>query len=344
MCQEFVDIGVFAHNEEHNICRIIEELAKQEVNLSKKYSVRIFILANGCTDNTAKIALELINSNAIFKNFSVVDFKEGGKSRTWNRFVHNLSRGLATHLIFCDSDIWFTKDNVLLALCEKLSNEPNLSVVSSKPIKDLQLNSGNLSRLEKLILTSGGSLTNWKKSICGQLYVTRANIAKSIYLPIGLPVEDGFVRAMIATKNLIQVEDLSQFDGDEENFHIYSSEKSIRNLIEHQVRIVIGSSINACLFSFIREKNPSERHLVMKKMAEDEDILRSILKKNFPNWKYGWVPWSFLFKRINYSLNSPKNIFSLRSFFVLFAGFCFDFIVYFLAQYRMAKGKGIGYW
>tara|TARA_R110001599_G_scaffold209314_6_gene406476 strand:+ start:454 stop:1488 length:1035 start_codon:yes stop_codon:yes gene_type:complete len=344
MCQKIVDIGVFAHNEENNICRIIKELANQNKSLSNKYSVQIFILANGCTDNTAINASELISSDALYENFRLINFEQGGKSRTWNRFVHNISRRDATYLIFCDSDIWFTKANILLELCEKLSNDPKLSVVTSKPVKDLQLKSKKLSRLEKLILSSGGSLTNWKKSICGQLYVTRANIAKSIYLPIGLPVEDGYVRAMIATKNLSQTESLSQFDGNDENFHIYSSEKSIRKLIEHQVRIVIGSSINACIYSYLREQTSSERDLLIKKMAEDGDILKNILKKSFPDWKYGWVPWSFLFKRVNYSLSNTTKLLSLRAIFVLLAGFCFDLIVYLVAQYRMAKGKGIGYW
>lgn len=344
MCQKIVDIGLFAHNEENNICRIIDVLTKQNEFLLNKYSVRIFILANGCTDNTVKVASELISSDALYENFELVNFEQGGKSRTWNKFVHDISRHDATHLIFCDSDIWFTKSNTLFELCEKLSNDPKLSVVTSKPVKDLQLNSENLSSIEKLILSSGGSLTNWKKSICGQLYVTRAIIAKSIYLPIGLPVEDGFVRAMIATKNLSQTENLSQFDGNDENFHIYSSEKSIRNLIEHQVRIVIGSSINACIYSYLREQNPSEKDLLMQKMAEDEGLLKSILENNIPSWKYGWVPWSFLFKRVNYSLTNPKKLLSFRAIFVLLAGFCFDLIVYLVAQYRMAKGKGIGYW
>ena len=344
MGQKIVDIGVFAHNEENNICRIIEELAKQNKIFSNKYSVRIFILANGCTDNTVKNASELISSDASYESFEIINIEQGGKSRTWNKFVHNISRHNATHLIFCDSDIWFTKANILLELCEKLSNDPKLSVVTSKPVKDLQLKSGKLSRLEKLILSSGGSLTNWKKSICGQLYVTRASIAKSMYLPIGLPVEDGFVRAMIATKRLTQIEDLSQFDGDDEYFHIYSSEKSITKLIEHQVRIVIGSSINASIYSYIRKQDPLERNLLIQKMAEDEGILKKILMDSFPNWKYGWVPWSFLFKRINYSLRNPNKLFSFRAIFVLFSGFCFDLIVYLIAQYRMAKGKGIGYW
>tara|TARA_R110000787_G_scaffold46612_8_gene113022 strand:+ start:12599 stop:13633 length:1035 start_codon:yes stop_codon:yes gene_type:complete len=344
MCQKIVDIGVFAHNEENNICRIIEELAKQNECLSNKYSVRIFILANGCTDNTAKNASELINSDAFYESFELINCEQGGKSRTWNKFVHNISRNEATHLIFCDSDIWFTISNILLELCEKLSNNQKLSVVTSKPIKDLQLNSENLSIIEKLILSSGGSLTNWKKSICGQLYVTRANIAKSMYLPIGLPVEDGFVRAMIATKSLTQMEDLSQFDGDDEYFHIYSSEKSITKLIEHQVRIVIGSSINACIYTYLRKQNPLERNLLIQQMAEDEDTLKIILKNNFPDWRFGWVPWSFLFKRVNYSLNNPKKLLSFRAVFVLLAGFGFDLIVYLVAQYRMAKGKGVGYW
>ncbi|MBO9136790.1 hypothetical protein J5289_21430 [Rhizobium sp. B230/85] len=40
---------------------------------------------------------------------------------------------------------------------------------------------------------------NLRTAICGQLYAMRSSMAREIKLPIGLPVEDGFIRHSIIT-------------------------------------------------------------------------------------------------------------------------------------------------
>ena len=89
-----VDLGVFAHNEAAGIAAVVRALRAQAV---PGLDLRILVLANGCRDATAALAAEA--------GAEVADLPEGGKSRTWNRFVHDLSRLDAAVLIFADADI-----------------------------------------------------------------------------------------------------------------------------------------------------------------------------------------------------------------------------------------------
>ena len=73
------------------------------------------------------------------------------------------------------------------------------------------------------IAAGGDGLTDYRKSICGQLFILRADMARRIGLPAGLPVEDGFFRAMIVTDLLSGPERLDVLDGDPGVFHVYES-------------------------------------------------------------------------------------------------------------------------
>lgn len=341
-----IDVGVFAYNEENNIKKIIEAINSQDIfNYKTEISVNVFILANGCTDNTVEIAKSLITNEALV-NFELINFDIGGKSRTWNRFVHEFSRTDADHLIFCDSDIWFTNNSIFRRLVEHINNNPMLSAVSSRPIKDLTIAKDNLTLSNKAIAASGDGLNNWKKSICGQLYILKAMVARTIYLPIGLPVEDGYVRAMITTENMTKNEDLSKISGDENIFHLYRSERTIKALINHQTRIVIGSAINYQIFNELRRLNLFHNEMLVytKSLSENEYWLTKLIQTKLPSRYYGWVPWHFLVKRLKYSFSHSQNILKPKKIFILILGFGFDLIVFVKAQYKMLRGNGVGYW
>lgn len=339
-----VDIGVFVHNEEKNIIRMIHELSEQDLLKDKKLSVCVTLLANGCSDNSVPVAVNLIEKLGLNETIQVLNFEEGGKSRTWNRFVHEVSRKDADYLIFADCDIYFTRNDVLSALVEKLVSDSQLKAVSSRPVKDLAISGEHLSVVDKIILSSGGGLNDWKRSICGQLYITKADVAKNIHMPIGLPVEDGFMRAMILTDGFMSQEDVTKIDGDENIFHIYESERTVRALIKHQSRIVIGSAINAVIYKHLRYFEVPERKEILKQASRDELWLQRLIASELPKWPFAWVPFSFLTKRLGHALEQPKLINTPKKLMTLLFGLIFDAVVYFLSQYKMARGSGVGYW
>lgn len=320
-----VDLGVFACNEAGGIAAMVAQLAAQS-DLDG-IDLRILVLANGCRDETA--------ARAAAAGAEVADLPLGGKSRTWNRFVHDLSRSEADLLIFCDADIELPEPDTLARLIRGIAARPDLWVLNSQPVKDTSIR-GAKTLVERLALKASGGLDNWKTAICGQLYVMPAARARSFQLPIGLPVEDGFLRAMVLTDNLLHDEDLSRIDGQDGVWHIYGSETSLAGLVRHQERIVIGSAINATLFAHLRKFQPADRGAEFSRLASDEAGLSGVLRASLPSFPYGFVPFHFLIKRLYRARLSKLP--------VVIVGVAFDAVVYFRAQLRMAHGTGAGFW
>ncbi|MFC3060252.1 glycosyltransferase [Paenirhodobacter populi] len=340
-----VDIGVFAHNEAGRIGPMLESLFDQDIFADPAQAPCLHILANGCRDATVAEARAVVAARGMAGTVRVHDLPEGGKSRTWNRFVHDLSRPEAGMLVFMDADIRIPDTYVLRGLVDFVAGREDLAGASSNAVKDISHDPA-LARggLDRLIGAAGGTLNNWKGSICGQLYVLRAADARSFHMPIGLPVEDGFVRAMIQTRNFTtEGQPETRLDGRDDLFHVYESERGIGALIRHQTRIVIGSAINAVIYSRIRSESPSDRAADLARSAQDADWLPGLLRRSLPRAPYGYVPAEFLTKRLRFWARTPGRM-KPKRLLVTAAGFAFDAVVYVRAQYAMWRGVGAGYW
>ena len=327
-----VDIGVFAHDEGAGIARMVAGLLAQDYS---GLDVRLLVLANGCRDDTA--------AQARAAGAEVADLAEGGKSRTWNRFVHDLSRPTADVLVFADADIELPEPDAIRRMVTELAARPGLHVMNSRPVKDIAARPQGLGWQDRLIGMAGGTLDNWQTAICGQLYAMPAARARAHWMPVGLPVEDGFLRAMVLTDDLTRPEDLSRIDGTDV-WHIYESERTIRSLIRHQVRIVIGSAINMAVFETIRRTSAQNRVTLLRDAAAQNGWLSHVIRERLPRWPDGFVPLHFLVKRTQNLMRQPRKILRPKGLLLLVAGFGFDFIVYVLAQVRMARGTGAGHW
>ena len=332
-----VDVGVFAHNEAAGIAAMVQALAAQDLLDAPGLDVRIFILANGCSDDTADRA-----RSGMVPGITVAELAQGGKSRTWNRFVHDLSRPNADILVFSDADIQFPTRDTLRRLVEGLDQRSGLWALNSQPVKDIMANSNNLTLTDRLIVASAGSLYDWKTAICGSLSAMPAARARAFHLPVGLPVEDGFLRAMILTDVLTGPEDFSRIDGLDGLFHIYQSERRLGDLLRHQTRIVIGSAINTACFDELRSLPPDLRKTALANI--DESWLSEVIGRRLPCWPSGYVPVHFAIKRVQRALSRPKDLLNPKRLAVTAAGFGFDLIVYFRAQFSMACGTGSGHW
>lgn len=338
-----VDIGVFAHNEADGITRTLQGLMRQEV---AGLDVRVLVLANGCTDDTAELARRFSqtgNPSPTGPSVEVAELAQGGKSRTWNRYVHELSRSDADVLVFMDADIDIPESDSLLRLIRGLTSNPALHAFNSHPIKDIVYRPENLGLLDKAIAMGSETLNDWKTAICGSLYAMPSARARMLHMPIGLAVEDGFLRAMILTDAMTIDEDFSRIDGGDV-FHVFSSERSILALIKHQTRIVIGSAVNTAAFTALHAVPGSQRHAALAEAASRENWLPEVIRAQLPKWPYGWIPLHYLTKRIGFIARQPKKLLHPRQIFVLVLGFGFDLVVYINAQIKMAKGVGAGHW
>jgi len=326
-----VDIGIFAHNEAAGIAAMLAGVLAQDIHARPDLSVRVLVLANGCSDDTV--------ARAQGPGVEVADLPQGGKSRTWNRFVHDLSRADAEILILADADIELPQPEAMSRLVDGLMARPDLRVISSQPVKDIVARPEGLGAVERLIARATGGLDDWRKAICGQLYAMPARVARRYHMPVGLPVEDGFLRAMVLTDGLTGPEDLTRIDGAEGVHHIYASERKVAALIRHQVRLVIGSAVNLACYQHLSALPVTARAAELARAAGDDRWLRAVVAQQFPRWPDGYVPLHFLIKRL-----ARADWRRVGRWPVLMAGFGFDLIVYIIAQIRMARGAGAGFW
>jgi glycosyltransferase involved in cell wall biosynthesis len=334
-----VDIGVFAHNEADCIGRMVARLAAQDILRASDMAVRVLILANGCKDATVAVAQATARAG-----ITVVDLAEGGKSRTWNRFVQTISRPEADVLVFCDADIEFCDAGALQRLVRGLLGRPELWVMNSQPIKDIVARPEGLSAQERMIAAASGGLDDWKSAICGQLYAMPADKARRFRLPIGLPVEDGFLRAMVLTDAMTGPEDFGRIDGAEGVSHTYASERQVFDLVRHQTRLVIGSAINLCCFNVLRGIPLDNRHAELKRAMVNDRWLPEVIRRELPRMPYGYVPPHFLVKRLVRLLSNPRERLQPKRLLLTLAGTGFDAVVYLRAQIAMARGVGAGFW
>ncbi len=338
-----VDIGVFAHNEADGIARMLDGLIRQDTT---GLDIKIWVLANGCTDDTADRARaflrtqECIDSN---KSVEVLDLSAPGKSRTWNTYVHEVSRRDAGVLIFSDADIELPERDSLLRLFQGLTSSPNLHGFNSHPIKDIVYRPENLSMTDKVIASGSETLNEWKTAVCGSLYAMPAAKARMLHMPIGLAVEDGFLRAMILTDVMSRDEDLTRLDGGSV-FHIFAAERSVSALIRHQTRLVIGTAINVAIFDHLRALPSGRRRAALAEAASQETWLPDVIRSRLPRWPFGWIPFHCVTKRVLFISRQPRNLLQPRRLFMLLVGLGFDLVVYVNAQIKMAKGTGAGYW
>ena len=178
-------IMVLAHNEEKHILKCLESLEQEQVD---NRELRIFVMANGCTDNTEEVVKNYARDKAHIKLISI---ELADKNNAWNTFVHAIVSE------FCPgSDIYFFMDGdatighgSLAALDAGLATQNEANAASAIPLT-------GRSRLtdSEAILQNYGLVAN--------LYALRGSfvhrlIENSVRLPLGLEGDDGLLGALI---------------------------------------------------------------------------------------------------------------------------------------------------
>ena len=334
-----IAIGVFAHNEGASIAQMLTDIDAQDI-FACDVPPEVFVLSNGSTDNTVAAARERARTLAHAERFHVVDLETSGKSRTWNHFVHHVAEP-ADILICIDADIQLTSTETFRRLADRLAANPQLDVATSWPRKDLA-EKERLTLRERLILLGGGTLGDMRNSLAGGLYALRGEVARQIYMPIGLPVEDGFLRAMLVTRLLTEPEHRERVECDEAISHVYQSESKIFSLVRHQIRLVVGSAVNAYIFDAIQQapRDVTERARFLEKVSACEGFVSDTIRQATPTYPHGFVHFHFLTKRLK-RLPRAGN---LSKKLIILVGFGLDLVVYLGASVVLARNKAQGFW
>lgn len=174
-------IAVLAHNEAARIAACLNSLPLGE------REVAIHVIVNGSTDATAAIAGGVA---AAARNVHVHIYREGGKARSWNRFLFDDLKGFHETHIFVDGDAEIVPGSIE-ALKAALQSKPNANAASALPMNGRKAN-----YYQQAMRREHG--------LFGDLYALRGNFLQrmkqaGIRLPDDVIGDDGLICAMAKT-------------------------------------------------------------------------------------------------------------------------------------------------
>ncbi|ETI63630.1 family 2 glycosyl transferase [Sphingobium sp. C100] len=176
-----VAVAIFAHQEERRIGVCLASLSLDRPD------TLFHVLINGTTDATAERARVAAGGRA---NVIVHDIAQGGKSRTWNHFVHDLLTGEDEVVIFMDGDAEIEPGS-LDALVVALGAHPNANAAAGMPLN------GRMAAAYQQGLRDEGGLFGDLYALSGRFL---ADIRKrGLRLPEDLIGDDGMVAAWAHT-------------------------------------------------------------------------------------------------------------------------------------------------
>lgn len=172
-------VGILAHNEERRIGACLASLPLGDPEFE------FHVIVNGSRDRTAEIARKEGGARVL-----VHDWPEGGKARSWNRFVFDSGIGPAQAWIFVDGDAEVT-DGSLPALVRRLTDTPLANAAAGMP-----RNGRLMEAYRSEMIQSHGMF--------GDLYALRGEFVermrlRRIRLPDDLIGEDSLVGALAKT-------------------------------------------------------------------------------------------------------------------------------------------------
>lgn len=254
---DILSIGILAHNEAGGIGRTIASLAGQSIMNAASAAalgidrIAVVVVPNGCSDDTEAVAKAALAGFPPHIATSVHVLAEPGKANAWNVYVHDLAPPDATLLTLMDADIEFASADVLERLVRGLADAPASQVATDRAVKDFR-HKKFLTPLDRLSQRISAQQKG-RGGLCGQLYCARANALRAIWLPSGLPVEDGFIAAMLVTDGFTREPDDSAITYIVDASHYYEPVTDVAGFVRHEARIIVGSVINAWLFSLLWE-------------------------------------------------------------------------------------------
>lgn len=313
-------------------------------------AIEVVVAPNGCTDETAEVSratLEELVSRCPHPSvrWRVCQIEQPGKSNAWNLYVHQFSDPAADYLFLMDADIEFLEPHTLRNMIGALETAPEGWVSVDTPVKDVALKKSKRP-VERLSVSVSASSSGGAPAICGQLYCGRAAVLRGIWMPTGLPVEDGFLRAMILTDRFTSPEVFERIVLARSASHVFEAYTDLNRLLRHERWLVASSTINAFLYSDLWANCNAQMDagkLIERRNQQDPLWLRQLIEKALSEKGWWVIPRPFLFRRFQRLRHHPPLKAALRLPVAAIA-FLADLLVFFQANLELRGGGGMGYW
>ena len=173
-----------AHNEEKVIRRAIASVLTQKSPMG--YSVKAFVVANGCNDRTEEMVTSLQRENP--DQVELLSIMEKGKTRAINTAIDHFRQLSAAglqivYVIFLDADCEFNGDDVLVRFLKRFKDNPDLAAVGAHCVPDALFDGRKdlVADIYRTVYKLGESLQI--NSISGMCYAIKYPILNKIEFP-----------------------------------------------------------------------------------------------------------------------------------------------------------------
>jgi glycosyltransferase involved in cell wall biosynthesis len=351
-----ITVGILAYNEEHRIGSTIRSLLHQSCFLEESKFMHEFrwefvVVPNGCSDKTAEnAAIAFASSDQFVKpnfKFSVRSLDKPGKSNAWNTLIHQFADQETDFFVLLDADIEFREPDTVFNCLKVFEKTAAVQVVTDHPIKRFSDRS-KFSVIQRISTSASQAGTASSAAICGQFYCARGAALRRIYLPIGLSVEDGFVLAMVVTDCFRERPNMEKVLMADNASHYYEGLVNLKNLIQHEVRIVVGTTLNCylcwdTLFHLVSSRGQDAGELIRQLNEDRPDWYSEFIQNSVLNRGAWTLPRGMLFRRFRYWSTSDLDR-SIKKMSIAALAFVFDLVVFFLANRKLKNRNVVGYW
>jgi glycosyltransferase involved in cell wall biosynthesis len=352
-----IGIGVLAYNESSSIRQSLKSLLQQSLftQANPNVDIEISVVPNGCTDDTAVIAKSILEdlitpSTYPQVRWQVCEVKQAGKSNAWNTYVHQIADPNAEYLFLMDADIELLEPSTLSSMVNLLEKSPDAWVAVDRPIKDVALKEHKnlVEKLSALVsnLSGNQSTEEGPAWLCGQLYCARACQLRQLWLPIGLPAEDGFLYTMIVTDGL-QVSAIPQrVVLSKSASHVFQAYTRISRLLRHEKWLILGGTVNELIYKKFAGGTLQKQHVgsLIKELNEhDPDWLRKFVEQTAAEEGW-WLISPFILTRRFQSLRHKPLGKAILLIPLAISAFVIDLMLALQANFELHQGSKLGYW
>ena len=263
----------------------------------------------------------------------------GNKINAWNCYVHEFSDPDADFYFIMDGDIVIAQKESLSNMLATLQNDSHISIATSTPKKSFPKHCKNPMAF---LLSITGEITRKQPSqLTGHLYGSRGSFLRNIHMPLGLMIEDGFIKTMAVTQFMTESVNHSKIERVTGAVHQFKPYLKIRDIYHHQVRQAVGQTFNYILHQWLETRVSFEQHAgnIIELMNRDNPRwFQLCIQKHVSNSSY-WVLYPNAFKARFQKLKHLSWLKRIAYFPISFAFFLVDLVILFSANRKIKSGK-----
>lgn len=348
-----VSIGILAWNEEECIGDTLRSLLAQslirDLTPAAERRVEVVVVPNGCTDATAARASAALKEGAAGLprgafSWRVESVAEPGKVNAWNLLVHRFSDPAADFVVLMDADIRFDHPDTLANMALALARDAHAAVSVDLPRKHVA-GKARKSLFDRISLAVSGMTQAAPGQLTGQLYCARGALLRRVHMPLGLLVEDGFLKQMLCTDLMRSPCDNSRVVRAPDAAHIFEAYTRVLDIFFNQRRQQIGHAVYTYLRDYLAERVgvKDAGQIIAANNARDPDWFRALIRERVKRGGW-WVMYPGAFSVRWRRLGNLPFMQAVLRLPVALAAFLMDVVVLVAANHRLRSGQLAGVW